>query len=252
MQTSGKILRFTQRSLASDAVSELARSILHPACGGIKKLKRANGGIRTIQMCCTCATSCGELSSRIAPAILSAMHRSSTDKLRCSKTGAGSSDSGTGSAPMTTGGCSSGASVRGSYGAGSSSSSMRRPPSSGSSSGTGGCSGSSSTGALSGTTPALLDLKRLPAACASPAASKTDAASSGLFGRMWAQAVLSNTQFFCGTTCRVYFFRFGLLQKFSSLLSMQIQFFKVMKMLVVLISNIAFGYFANIWKFTNN
>ena len=78
--------------------------------------------------------------------------------------------------------------ARGSCGAGSSSS-MRRPPSSGSSSGTGGCSGSSSTGAVSGTTPALLDLKRLPAVCASPAASKTDAASSGLFGRMWAQAV---------------------------------------------------------------
>ena len=118
-------------------------------------------------MCCTCATSCGELSSRIAPApytILSAMHRSSTDKLRCSRTGAGSSDSGTGSSPMTTGGCSSGSSW-----------SMRRPSSSGSPSGTGVCSGSSSTSAVSSTTPALLDLKRLPAACASPAA------------RMWAK-----------------------------------------------------------------
>ena len=102
------------------------------------------------------------------------MHRSSTDKFRCSKTGAGSSDSGTGSSSMTTGGCSSGAGVRGSG----SSSSMRRQSSSGSSSGTGGCAGSSSTGAVSGTTPALLDLKRLPATCASPAASKTDAACS--------------------------------------------------------------------------
>ena len=96
------------------------------------------------------------------------MHRSSTDKVRCSKTGADSSDSGTGCAPMTTGGCSGGAGVRVSCGGGSSSS-MRRPPSSGSSSGTGGCSGSSSTGAVSGTMPALLDLMRLPAACASPA-----------------------------------------------------------------------------------
>ena len=69
MQTPGKILRSTRRSLATDAVSELARSILHPALWWHKKLKRAYGGTQTIGMCCTCATSCGELSSRIAPAV---------------------------------------------------------------------------------------------------------------------------------------------------------------------------------------
>ena len=70
MQTYGKISRFTRRSLATDAVSELARSILHPALWWHKKkLKRACGGTQTIGMCCACATSCGELSSRIAPAV---------------------------------------------------------------------------------------------------------------------------------------------------------------------------------------
>ena len=37
MQTSGKILRSTRRSLATDAVSGLARSILHPALWCLKK-----------------------------------------------------------------------------------------------------------------------------------------------------------------------------------------------------------------------
>ena len=59
---------------------------------------------------------------------------------------------------------------------------MRRPSSSGSSSGTGGCAGSSSTGAVSATTTALLDLKRLPATCASPTANKIDAAYPGFLG----------------------------------------------------------------------
>ena len=82
-------LAFHSESLAADAVLELARRILHPAVWRQKKWKRACGGMQTIGMCCTCATSCGELSSRIALSytILSAIHRSSTDKLRCSQHG---------------------------------------------------------------------------------------------------------------------------------------------------------------------